>query len=68
MVGADGNAPRALTSLPLGTVLQTAVVGNTHILFGGDSLIRTNDLFRMKEVHYRCAISPLKFFGVTTGN
>jgi hypothetical protein len=31
MVGADGNAPRALTSLPLGTDLQSAVVGNTHI-------------------------------------
>ena len=28
MVGADGNAPRALTSVPLGTVLQTAVRGN----------------------------------------
>jgi hypothetical protein len=31
LVGADGNAPRALTSLPLGTVLQTAVGGNTQI-------------------------------------
>ena len=29
-MGADGNAPRALTSLPLGTVLQTAVGGNTQ--------------------------------------
>jgi hypothetical protein len=28
MVGTDGNAPRALTSLPLGTDLQSAVVGN----------------------------------------
>ena len=28
LVEVDGNAPRALTSLPLGTVLQTAVVGN----------------------------------------
>jgi len=37
MVGADGNAPRALTSLPSGTDLQSAVVGNTHILSGGDS-------------------------------
>ena len=27
LVEVDGNAPRALTSLPLGTVLQTAVVG-----------------------------------------
>jgi hypothetical protein len=31
LVGADGNAPRALTSLPLGTVLQTAVGGNTLV-------------------------------------
>jgi hypothetical protein len=29
LVGADGNAPRALTSVPSGTVLQTAVRGNT---------------------------------------
>jgi len=31
-VGADGNAPRALTSLPSGTDLQSAVGGNTLIL------------------------------------
>ena len=30
-MGADGNAPRALTSVPLGTVLQTAVRGNPQI-------------------------------------
>jgi hypothetical protein len=29
LVGADGNAPRALTSLPSGTDLQSAVGGNT---------------------------------------
>ena len=28
LVGTDGNAPRALTSLPSGTDLQAAVVGN----------------------------------------
>jgi hypothetical protein len=28
LVGTDGNAPRALTSLPWGTDLQSAVVGN----------------------------------------
>ena len=28
-------------------------------LYGGDSWIRTNDLLRMKELHFRCAISPL---------
>jgi hypothetical protein len=32
-VGADGNAPRALTSVPLGMVLQTTVRGNTLIKF-----------------------------------
>jgi hypothetical protein len=32
MVGADGNAPRALTSLPSGTDLQSAVGGNTLVL------------------------------------
>ena len=31
LVEVDGNAPRALTSLPLGTVLQTAVVGNFRL-------------------------------------
>ena len=61
MVGVDGNAPRALTSLPSGTVLQTAVVGNTHILSGGNSRNRTYDHLRMKEVHYRCAMLPLNF-------
>ena len=30
LVGADGNAPRALTSLPSGTDLQSAVGGNTQ--------------------------------------
>ena len=28
-------------------------------MVGGDSWIRTNDLLRMKQLHYRCAISPL---------
>ena len=48
MVGADGNAPRALTSLPLGTVLQTAVGGNTqyHI-----------------ETHYHKLQARLRAFG-----
>jgi hypothetical protein len=35
MVGTDGNAPRALTSLPLGTDLQSAVVGNPQKLTKG---------------------------------
>ena len=39
-MGADGNAPRALTSLPSGTVLQTAVVGNT-LKIGGRGRILT---------------------------
>ena len=28
-------------------------------MVGGDSWIRANDLLRMKQLHYRCAISPL---------
>jgi hypothetical protein len=35
LVGTDGNAPRALTSLPLGTDLQSAVVGNPQKLAKG---------------------------------
>ena len=27
-------------------------------MVGGDSWIRANDLLRMKQLHYRCAISP----------
>ena len=46
LVGADGNAPRALASLPSGTVLQTAVVGNTQNL-----LLNLNPGFN--EISYR---------------
>jgi hypothetical protein len=38
LVGADGNAPRALTSLPLGTDLQSAVGGNTRLLVLGTGI------------------------------
>ena len=31
---------------------------NYRRIYGGDSWIRANDLLRMKELHYRCAMSP----------
>ena len=66
-MGADGNAPRALTSLPSGTVLQTAVVGNT-LKIGGQGRSRTylNTGFAIQRItalppdHKICAMSYLQ--------
>jgi hypothetical protein len=61
LVGVDGNAPRALTSLPSGTVLQTAAVGNTHNRkTGADGQTRTDNDFRRRltrTVQYHYATS-----------
>ena len=42
---------------PLGC-LYLSIQIESMFIYGGDSWIRANDLFRMKELHYRCAMSP----------
>ena len=42
---------------PLGC-LYLSIQIESMFIYGGDSWIRANDLLRMKELHYRCAMSP----------
>ena len=39
-----------------------------RIYSGGDSWIRANDLLRMKQLHYRCAISPYNWYQRSDSN
>ena len=44
---------------PLGC-LYLSIQIESMFIYGGDSWIRANDLLRMKELHYRCAMSPYR--------
>ena len=43
---------------PLGC-LYLSIQIESMFIYGGDSWIRANDLLRMKELHFHCAMSPL---------
>jgi hypothetical protein len=52
---------------PLGC-LYLSIQIESMFIYGGDSWIRANDLFRMKELHYRCAMSPFIWQGIQESN
>ena len=52
---------------PLGC-LYLSIQIESMFIYGGDSWIRANDLLRMKELHYRCAMSPFIWQGIQESN